>query len=67
MITFLAPLVAVIPGLWVLLRKRSHVIPYGPFLSMALVGSLFMGERLLQISGVEETVKLLWTYYGWRP
>ena len=57
---FLAPLLAIIPGLAVLLWKRSHVIPYGPFLSMALVLSLFIGQRLLDMSGVEESFYLLW-------
>lgn len=60
---FVAPLLALIPGLGVLLFKRSHMIPYGPFLSLALVLSLFVGEWLIQLSGVEETVQLLWSYY----
>lgn len=64
---FLAPLLAVLPGLMVLVCKRSHLIPYGPFLSLALVLALFAGERLLQASGVEDTLKLLWFYYApWR-
>jgi leader peptidase (prepilin peptidase)/N-methyltransferase len=61
---FLAPLLAVIPGLVVLVFKRSHVIPYGPFLSLALVVSLFFGNEIIQRSGVEETVRLLWMFYG---
>ena len=60
---FVAPLLAVIPGLVVLFVKRSHVIPYGPFLSLALIVSLFSGEAILQISGIEETIQLLWSYY----
>ena len=60
---FLAPLLAIVPGLCVLLFKRSHVIPYGPFLSLALVVSLFAGDRIIQASGFEETIRLLWSYY----
>jgi len=61
---FLAPLLAVIPGLAVLVFKRSHVIPYGPFLSLALVVSLFVGHEIIQRSGVEETGRMLWMFYG---
>ena len=63
---FLAPFFAMIPGLFVLIFKRSHVIPYGPFLSLAVVASLFYGNELLRVSGMEETARLLWEYYGWR-
>ena len=61
---FLAPILAIIPGLWVLLLKRSHVIPYGPFLALALVLSLFVGDGLIAMSGMEDTIRLLWFYYG---
>ncbi len=60
---FLAPVLALIPGIVVLLLKRSHVIPYGPFLSMGLVVSLFFGEELLRVSGIELSVRQLWNYY----
>ena len=63
---FLAPMLALLPGLIVLVFKRSHVIPYGPFLSLGLILSLFVGDELLRISGMEATVRLLWEYYGWR-
>ncbi len=62
---FLAPLLAVIPGLVVLVTRRSHIIPYGPFLSLAMVVSLFAGNRLLQVTGIEESVRVLWSFYGW--
>ncbi len=66
MITFfLGPLLALIPGLIVLLLRRSHVIPYGPFLSLGLLLSLFLGNALLRVTGVDETVRILWDYYGW--
>ena len=59
---FLSPLLAVVPGLVVLIRKRSHEIPYGPFLSIGLVLALFVGEALIRASGIEEVVRLLWSY-----
>ncbi|MBI4342120.1 MAG: prepilin peptidase [Candidatus Omnitrophica bacterium] len=62
---FLAPMLALLPGLFVLLVKRSHVIPYGPFLSLALVAALFYGADVLRATGLEEAVRLLWDYYGW--
>ena len=59
---FLSPVLAVVPGLVTLALKRSHVIPYGPFLSLGLVVSLFFGEAILRASGIEETIRLLWEY-----
>ena len=35
----------------------------GPFLSIGLVVSLFAGDTLLQVTGMEETIRLIWTYY----
>lgn len=67
LLTFvLAPLFALVPGLWVLLFRRSHVIPYGPFLSIALVVSLFFGNQMIELSGMGETFRLLWEFYRWR-
>lgn len=60
---FTAPMLALVPGLLVLAFKKSHIIPYGPFLSLALVISLFYGNDLLRISGMEETFRLLWQFY----
>jgi leader peptidase (prepilin peptidase)/N-methyltransferase len=59
----LAPVLALLPGLFVLLFKRSHVIPYGPFLSLALVVALFYGYPIIRASGIEETVAILQEYY----
>ena len=59
---FLAPVLAIVPGLCVLVLKRSHVIPYGPFLALALALSLFVGPTIIRISGIEETVQVLWFY-----
>ena len=62
---FLAPLLALVPGILVLLLKRSHVIPYGPFLSVALLVALFAGPHIIALSGAEETIAMLWSYYRW--
>ena len=56
---FMAPFLALIPGLVMLVLKRSHYIPDGPFLSVGLVVSLFFGDRIVRAIGVEETVRLL--------
>jgi leader peptidase (prepilin peptidase)/N-methyltransferase len=60
---FLAPMLALVPGLIVLLVHRTHVIPYGPFLAAGLVVSLFAGQQILDRTGFEESVRLLWEYY----
>ena len=60
---FIAPIFALIPGLAVLLFKRSHIIPYGPFLSIGLVVALFAGNDLLRVTGMEDTIRLIWSYY----
>ncbi len=62
---FLAPLLAVVPGIVVLMTKRSHEIPYGPFLSIGLVVSLFFGQQIIHASGIEETLRMLSDAYGW--
>jgi len=62
---FLAPLLALGPGLFVLLRKKSHEIPYGPFLALAMVLSLFYGDALIRWSGIDVTIQTLREIYGW--
>ncbi len=62
---FIAPMLALIPGLVVLLVKRSHVIPYGPFLSLGLVLALFAGNDIIRATGFEDSVRLLWEYRPW--
>ena len=62
---FLAPVLAIGPGVAVLATRRSHLIPYGPFLSLALVVSLFAGSWLLEITGFGATLHLLRTYPWW--
>ena len=61
---FIAPIFALIPGLFVLAFKKSHIIPYGPFLSIALIVSLFAGDAIVRASGMDEAIRLLWEYYG---
>jgi leader peptidase (prepilin peptidase)/N-methyltransferase len=62
---FLAPMLAMVPGVLVLLRKQSHEIPYGPYLSMGLVVSMFAGDRVIAASGIEQTVQTLIMAFGW--
>ncbi len=63
---FISPVIALIPGLFVLVNKRSHVIPYGPFLSIGLIVSMFAGPAILRATGIEDSLRLLWDFYGWR-
>lgn len=60
---FISPVIALIPGVFVLLLKRTNVIPYGPFLSLGLVASLFFGDEIIRLSGMDETIRLLWSHY----
>ncbi len=44
---FLAPFPGAIAGIINLVFKKSHVIPYGPFLSLAAIFSFLFGHRIL--------------------
>jgi len=44
---FLAPFPGAIVGIINLVFKKSHVIPYGPFLSLAAIVSFLFGHRIL--------------------
>lgn len=46
---FLAPLFGAIVGIFVKLKYKSSYIPYGPFLSLGAVISIFFGERILDL------------------
>ena len=61
---FAAPMLALAPGIIVLLRKQSHEIPYGPFLSMGLVLAMFAAEPILYASGLEESARWIWAVYS---
>ncbi len=66
LLTFLlAPVVAILPGLIVLCLHRSNVIPYGPFLSLGLVVSMFWGEEIIAMTGIASIAEMFWIYYGW--
>lgn len=45
---FLAPFFGVVVGIINLVSKKSHTIPYGPFLSMAAVISLFWADNIIR-------------------
>ena len=53
---FLAPLLALLPGLVVLLTTKSHEIPYGPFLSLALIVAIVCGRQLLETIGITQVL-----------
>lgn len=46
---FIAPFLGSIAGIYVLLFKKSHLIPYGPFLSLAALISLFFGDKIVNL------------------
>jgi len=62
---FLSPMLALIPGLLLIYFKKEHVIPYGPFLAMALLVALFADDWLLRTTGVDETIRLIREYHQW--
>ena len=45
---FIAPFFGAVIGIYILLFKKSHLIPYGPFLSLAAIISLFWGNLILR-------------------
>jgi len=45
---FLAPFFGVVVGVVNLIQKKSHTIPYGPFLSMAAIVSLFWSSNIIR-------------------
>lgn len=46
---FLAPFLGIVFGIVTLITKKDHTIPYGPFLSIAALLSLFWGNRIIQL------------------
>lgn len=44
---FMAPFLGVVPGVVLKVRNGSEIIPYGPFLSVAALISLFFGNKIL--------------------
>ncbi|PIQ88803.1 MAG: prepilin peptidase [Candidatus Omnitrophica bacterium CG11_big_fil_rev_8_21_14_0_20_42_13] len=46
---FIAPFFGAIFGIIVLIQKKGHLIPYGPFLSLGAVLSLFYGNAIIKL------------------
>lgn len=46
---FLAPFFGVVIGVVNLITKKSHTIPYGPFLSIAALVSLFWANKIIRL------------------
>lgn len=46
---FLAPFFGVVIGLINLVTKKDHTIPYGPFLSLAALLSLFWADKIIRL------------------
>jgi len=46
---FLAPFLGIAFGIVSLITKKDHTIPYGPFLSIAALVSLFWGNKIIQL------------------
>ena len=46
---FLAPFLGIIVGIINLLVKKDHTIPYGPFLSLAAILSLFWADKIIRL------------------
>ncbi len=46
---FLAPFLGIIIGIINLVLKKDHTIPYGPFLSLAALLSIFWAERIIAL------------------
>ncbi|MFA6130235.1 MAG: prepilin peptidase [Candidatus Omnitrophota bacterium] len=46
---FLAPFLGIFVSIIILIRKKDHTIPYGPFLSCAALASLFWSDKIIQL------------------
>lgn len=46
---FLAPFFGIIAGVVNLITRKSHLIPYGPFLSLAAVLAMFYGDYVISL------------------
>lgn len=47
---FIAPFLGLVIGVINLLVKKDHTIPYGPFLSLAAIISIFWAKEIIQLS-----------------
>jgi leader peptidase (prepilin peptidase)/N-methyltransferase len=46
---FIAPFFGAVIGIITLITKKDHTIPYGPFLSLAALISIFWWDKILRI------------------
>lgn len=46
---FIAPFFGLIYGIFILVKKKSHLVPYGPFLSLGAAIALFFGRKILSL------------------
>ncbi|MBF0215570.1 MAG: prepilin peptidase [Candidatus Omnitrophica bacterium] len=46
---FIAPFLGLVSGVYVLVKKKDTVIPYGPYLSLAAVISMLYGDKILRV------------------
>jgi leader peptidase (prepilin peptidase)/N-methyltransferase len=46
---FLAPFLGIVIGIINLATKKDHTIPYGPFLSIAALVSLFWANKIISL------------------
>jgi len=46
---FLAPFLGIVIGIVNLVTKKDHTIPYGPFLSLAALLSLFWADKIIKL------------------
>ena len=46
---FIAPFFGTVVGIVVLIKNKSHPIPYGPFLSLAAFVALIFGDSILRM------------------
>lgn len=46
---FIAPFFGLIYGIFILVKKKSHLVPYGPFLSLGAALALFFGRKILDL------------------
>jgi len=49
LVFFLAPFLGATVGLINLLVKKDHILPYGPFLSLAAIFSLFWADKIIRL------------------
>ncbi|MCU0652274.1 MAG: prepilin peptidase [Candidatus Omnitrophica bacterium] len=46
---FIAPFFGIVIGLYNLVTKKEHLIPYGPFLSLAALVALFWADKIIRL------------------